>query len=339
MSSPVRPVRFTLYEVAALAGVSKSTVSRVLGGKRDVSPSTREKILRIMKEHGYRPSHMARSLAGGCSNLVAVITSGIYGGYYADVLRGIDVVASRHGARMIISVSHGPAEYGALARETLGRGGVDGLIMIAPPLDVFRGTMPAARVPVVLVSARPSRGRNGWWRAHTVTVDNEAATGVAMDRMLGCGRRRIVLLSGADDSHDARARRRAFEAWCAEHPAVEGKVEGPFVTSSAAMAVLMPMLGDGARRPDGVFAHNDDMAIASVKVVRGMGLRVPEDVMVIGCDDEHASEIMGLTTLHMPMVELGEDAAKLVFEPPASGAPVREPRHVLHPMPLRVRST
>lgn len=331
--------KLTLYEIAELAGVSKSSVSRVLMNQPGVSAETRQRILDIMKESGYRPSVVARKLAGGRSNLIGVITPGMYSGYYAEVLRGIDVVAHKRGVRIVMSIAHGWDDYLSVLRESVRPGHVDGVILVAPSLDLFRVPAPQSGVPAVVVSARAPGSRKGWGKVDSVTVDNEGAVEKAMDHLAEQGCRRIVHLAGVQSSYDARERRRGFENCCRRQPGIEGRVVLGGLTSPRAVGELMPHFKSARGRPDAVFAFNDDMAIATVKALRSEGLRVPDDVAVVGCDDEHAAEIMGLTTLHMPMVELGEEAAGLLFDR-IEGKSLRVvARQSVLDMPLIVRST
>ena len=305
--------KLTLYEIAKLAGVSKSSVSRVLMNQRGISDETRQRILDIMKKSGYRPSQFARGLAGGRTGLIAVMTPGIFSGYYADVLRGIDVVAHARGVHLITSFSHGADDYRSLLVEFTRPGRVDGLILVAPAMDTFRMPAPAEGTPVVLVSARPPRRSAGWERLDSVTVNNEQAIERVMTYLQEQGCRRVVHLAGPSGVFDARERRRAFEGFCKANRAMKGHVVHGEETRQEAVSALMKFLDHGGKKQDGVVAYNDDMAIGVVRALREKRIRVPEDMCVTGCDDEQPAELLGLTTLHMPMVELGEEAARLLF--------------------------
>jgi LacI family transcriptional regulator len=331
--------KLTLYEIAKLAGVSKSSVSRVLMNQRGISEQTRRRILDIMKTSGYRPSQFARGLAGGRTGLIAVMTPGIFSGYYADVLRGIDVVAHARGVHLITSFSHGPDDYRSLLEEFTRPGRVDGLILVAPAMDTFRMPAPAADVPVVLVSARPPRRSTGWERLDSVTVNNERAIERAMTHLQELGCRRVIHLAGPSGVFDARERRRAFENFCRMNRVIQGHVVHGEETRHEAVSALMEFLDKSRGKPDAIVTYNDDMAVGVVRALREKRIRVPEDVCVTGCDDEQPAELLGLTTLHMPMVELGEEAARLLFgRIDGAGAGLLARQNVLD-MGLVVRST
>lgn len=331
--------RLTLYEIAKLAHVSKSTVSRVLMGKRDVSAKTRARIEQVMRESGYRPSHFARGLAGGRSNLIGVLLPAIFGGYYADVLRGIDMVAHDHRVRIVMSIAHDESESAEFLKDLSTPGQVDGVILVAPSLDLLRETAPDTGVPLVLVSAAAPNSRKGWGRVDSVTLDNEAGVERVLALLAAKGMRRVLHIAGPRTSYDAVRRLDAFREAAGRHPGLEADVLDAARTSRETGERLKALLGSAAKRPDAVFAYNDDTAIAVVKALRSISLRVPEDVSVVGCDDEHASELMGLTTLHVPMVELGQEAARLVFERiTGSGASVAARRSALD-LPLVERAT
>jgi LacI family transcriptional regulator len=337
--NPGPETKLTLYEVAKLAGVSKSTVSRVLMDQADVSAKTKARILKIMEESGYRPSRMARSLAGGRSNLIAVVTSGMFSGYYAEVLRGIDVVAHDRGVRIVTSIVHDEGEYSTLLREYAHPGQVDGVILVAPPLALFKTPAPEGGVPLVMVSASATGSRKGWGRFDSVTVDNSGAMERAVDHLVAGGRVRLLHLAGSKTGYDARERCAAFDEVVRKHPKVRGRILPTGPTSGEAAEQLLEFWSAEANRADGIIAYNDDIAIASVKALRSRGIRVPEDVAVVGCDDEHAAEIMGLTTLHMPMVGLGEEAARLLFGRADGEALQVLARQSVLDMPLLIRAT
>ncbi len=331
--------KLTLYDIARIAGVSKTTVSRVLINAPDIAEETRARIRKVMAEHGYRPSRFAQGLAGGKSGLIAVVMPGMFSGYYAEVLKGVDLVAHGAGTRIIASIAHSEDEYYSMVTEYAQPGRVDGMVLVAPRLDLLRRPAPEFPVPVVLVSARALRNGQGWDRLDTVTVDNARAVQDALGHLAAQGCGQVVCLAAAADSYDARERRQAIADYARANPAPAIHLLTAGLTSDEAVAVLRAHRAAGGAC-DAVLAHNDDMAIGVVKALREQGVSVPDTIAVVGCDDEHAAGIMGLTTLHMPMVELGEEAARLMFARMArrTGAPPA-PRCSTLGMPLVVRAT
>jgi DNA-binding LacI/PurR family transcriptional regulator len=329
--------KITLYEIAQLAGTSKSTVSRVLMNQSGVSQETRRKIEQIMREKGYHPNQMARGLAGGRTGMIAVVTPGIFSGYYAEILKGVDVVAGNFQVHVISSFARGEKDYPALINRFSQPGQVDGLILVAPRLDIFQQRAPRTSVPIVLIGAYASE--NGWDRLDRVTLNNVGAMNEVLDHLKDQGCKRLLHLTGPSGVHDFAERRRGFEEYIQRNPELRGIVLNGGDTRATAREALEKFLKENPRSIDAVVACNDDMAMGALQVLRGHGIRIPEEVAVTGCDDEAASEVLGLTTIHMPMVELGEEATRLLFERRKAGqAPVVARQSILQ-MSLVVRST
>ncbi|HBA85678.1 MAG TPA: hypothetical protein DCZ95_16475 [Verrucomicrobia bacterium] len=304
--------KITLYEIARLAGTSKSTVSRVLMNQSGVSPETRRKIEQTMRENGYHPNQMARGLAGGRTGMIAVVTPGIFSGYYAEILRGVDVVASRHNVHVISSFARGEDDYPELIDRFSQPGQVDGMILVAPRMKVFKQRAPRTNVPIVLVGSYAPD--NGWDRLDRVVLNNAGAMNELLDHVQKQGCQRLLHLTGGANVYDFSERRRAFEEYLLRHPTLQGAVLSGGETRAQAREALDRHMDEHSEGFDAVVACNDDMAMGALQSLRDQGLRVPEDVVVTGCDDDPAAEILGLTTLHMPMVELGEEATRLLFE-------------------------
>ncbi|HBA85681.1 MAG TPA: hypothetical protein DCZ95_16490 [Verrucomicrobia bacterium] len=329
--------KITLYEIAQLAGTSKSTVSRVLMNQAGVSPETRRKIEQIMRESGYHPNQMARGLAGGRTGMIAVVTPGIFSGYYAEILKGVDVVASQHDVHVISSFARGEDDYPDMIDRFSQPGQVDGMILVAPRMKVFKQRAPRTIVPIVLVGSYAPD--NGWDRMDRVVLNNAGAMNELLDHVRQQGCRRLLHLTGLANVYDFAERRRAFEEYLLLHPTLQGTVLSGGETRAQAREALDRHLDEQPESFDAVIACNDDMAMGALQALRGRGIQTPEDVVVTGCDDEPAAEILGLTTLHMPMVELGEEATRLLFERRAQKQISPVARQSIVQMALVVRST
>ena len=331
--------KLTLYDIARLAGTSKSTVSRVLMNQYGVSGETRLKIEKIMREHGYRPNVMARGLAGGRTGMIAVVTPGIFSGYYAEILKGVDVIAHREKVHVISSFAHGDEDYHELIEHFSRSGQVDGMVLVAPRMELFQRRPPKPTVPIVLVGAVAQRPSNGWDRFDSVVLDNEGAMVLVMNHLQEMGCRKFLHLTGAENVYDFIERRMAFERFCRQTPQVAGHILSGGVTRAEAKEALEKRLQTSAVEYDAVVACNDDMALGVLQVLQKQAIPVPGRVAVTGCDDEPAAEILGLTTLHMPMVELGEEAARLLLARTAPGDNSPAARRSIVEMSLVVRAT
>jgi LacI family transcriptional regulator len=329
----------TLRQIAKLAHTSKSTVSRVLTKHPSVSPKTRARINQVIQKQGFRPNLFAQGLAGGRTGLVAVLTSEINSGFYAEVIKGIDQVASQHDGHLLSSFAHGPEDYIELWRSFAVGGRVDGMILIAPPLDLLSHRVRPDDVPVVLCSCRPHANAQGWEHVDSITVDNQKGINELMRHLVDQEHKRFTHIAGPDDVYDATERRRAFEQFLLDHPSLAGEVIQTAMTREGGRTAVLEYLKKGDRQTDAFVACNDLSALGTLEALKESRINVPQSVAVTGCDDDPSSAILGLTTLHMPMIDLGREAGRLLFD--RLGRRDEQPlaRHSLVEMTLRVRAT
>ena len=319
--------RLTLRQIADRAGTSKSSVSRVLSNHPNVAPATRARIERAIKKHGFQPNLFARGLAGGRTGLMATITVEMASGFYAEVLKGVDGVVSGRGGHVLSSFAHGPEDYVRLWQQFDRNRRVDGVILIAPPAELFATRLPANGLPVVLCSARPPAGAPGWRRADTVTVSNREAMQELLVALDGKGIRRAVYLAGPERVFDAEERRAAVESFVRSHPDWSMEFLQAGTTRELGHRVLDAHLA-GHEPPEVVICFNDATAYGSIQALRDHGARS----IVTGFDDETAAELMDMTTIHMPMPQLGEEAARLLLVRIDGKGPAREAMHEVLPV-------
>lgn len=312
MSRPQQSL--TLRQIAKLARTSKSTVSRVLTNHPNVSERTRQRVLSVIAKYHFRPNLFARGLAGGRTGLIGVITTEINSGFFAEVLRGVDSVVGQRGGHVLSSFAHGVEDYRRLWQDMANGHKVDGIILVAPSLSILDQPVDNSRPPLVLCACRPLRVDAGWQNVDCAVVDNEQAFSALLAHVYEKGRRRILFLAGPEDVSDAVERRRVVETFARAHPDVRLAVRAAPMTHQDGMACTESYLDTAKELPDVVVATNDRMALGAMEALARRGLAIPEQVAVTGCDDEESARLVGLTTLHMPMVELGREAATLLFE-------------------------
>ncbi|NCC50860.1 MAG: LacI family transcriptional regulator [Spartobacteria bacterium] len=329
----------TLRQIAELSGISKSTVSRVLTKHPGVSERTRDRVEQVMREHGFQPNLFARGLAGGPTGLVAVIATEITSGFFAEVMNGINEVASGQEGHLLSCIAHNTGDYINLWRTFARKGRVDGVVLLAPPLQILEQSHAENEIPVVLCACRGERNRKGWSHVDTVTVNNEKAMTDVLEHLRVNGARHILYVGGPRDVYDARERRTSFLRVAREHPEIKMEMIESGLTRDQSFEVLNNYLRKAERCPDGVIAFNDSTAYGIMESLKLHHLRVPEDVLVVGCDDEPASAILGLTTLHMPMRELGRESARLLFAQLADETGSHKPQHSLLELTLEIRSS
>jgi LacI family transcriptional regulator len=304
----------TLRQVAKLARTSKSTVSRVLTKHPSVSPKTRARIEAVIQKHGFRPNLFARGLAGGRTGLIAVLAAEMNSGFYAEVIRGIDEVAGQHDGHILTSFSHGIPDFTRLWHELVTEGRVDGVILIAPPLEIMSSPVKEDYVPSVLCACRAPKSRKGWANVDSVALNNERGMDELLRHLAEQGCRDLVHIAGPDNICDGIERRRAFESFIRNMPGLKGDVIQAVLNREGGRSAALEYLGKRETWPDAFVAFNDSTALGVLEALRERGGAERKPVAVTGCDDEPSSTFVGLTTLHMPMLELGRETARLLFE-------------------------
>jgi len=306
--------RLNLVEIARLAGTSKSTVSRVLCEQPRVSPETRARVKEIIKKYNYEPSIFARGMAGAKTGLIAVLARWMESGFFADVIRGIDDAAKNRGGYLLCSFAEEYDEYVRLWRTLASRGQADGVIMIAPSMDLFKEPFNPHEKPVVLCASNvPEDAAEGWDLVPSVTTDNVRAMHDLVMMLADNGYKDMVHIAGLEDNFDAQQRKKGFLAAVVSRPGIQGCLFDGACTSEQGYGLMMDYLDVHPNLPDVFVCFNDSVAFGVLRALRERGKRVPEDVGVTGWDDVVAANDMALTTVHMPVTELGRSAAQLLY--------------------------
>ncbi len=306
--SSTRP---TIRDVARLAGVSHQTVSRVINRSKEVTLETRDRVEAAIIELGYRPSAIARSMASGETRTLACISPNLTDYTFASIIEGAEQEARSQGYLLLSSSAADARSFAELVDELVGHRRVDGLLVINPFADE-RHTLIPSNFPVVFVGAH-SRGGP----ISSVCLDDKEAARIATCHLLERGHRRIALVTGPMVEDCAVDRRAGFMQALEQAgiPCDESLVyQGDWSASSGREALL-----DLARRgnlPEAVFAQNDRMALGVLHAAREMGLRVPEQLAVIGVDDMPLASYFDppLTTMRQDMPRIGREAAHLLLE-------------------------
>ncbi len=304
-----------IYEVARRAGVSTATVSRVLSRPQVVSPETRLRVLHTVKLMAYAPNSAAKNLRTLRTGNLLVTVPDISNPFFSQILQGIEDAAQREGYAVLFGdTQHDEAREERYA-SMLQRKEADGLIFLGHRLpksagDLVRSMAPAC-APVVNGCEFNAR-----LRIPSVHIDNAAAASEAMDHLYGLGHRRIGIVTGPLVSPLSRERLRGATTRARQEDAVEDFVivHGDFsIESGATAAERLLALQD---RPTAVFCFNDEMALGVRQVARRQGVRVPEDLSLVGFDDIRFSRHMDppLTTIAQPMRAIGEGTVRLLLD-------------------------
>lgn len=305
-------MRITIAEIAKRAGVAKSTVSRVLNDKPDVDEATAERVRRVVQETGYVPSAGAVGLSLGRTRTVAMLLPSLAWPWIAAVLQGVAEVMEAEGYGLLLfTVTRGQDSLTQFETQVSAKA-FDGLLVIEPPntLDYIAG-LHHAGLPVVLID---DRGHHPEFPS--VVTTNRAGSRSAATHLLALGRRRLAVITGPAEFGAVRDRDLGFrEGLAADDVSLDDRlvIESDFTEQGGAAAVKR--LLDAGPAFDGLFVHNDLMALGALRALRDAGTTVPDDVAVVGFDDIPiaAHTEPSLTTVHQPCHEMGATAARMLL--------------------------
>lgn len=306
------PSRATIRDIAALAGVSIATVSRVVNGRPDVSEDTRELVLQHVREHAYATNRSARGLAGGRTGLAALTLPFVHAEYFSEIASGAAEGIFERDMRFVLCPTQHEHDREVSLLERLMHGTTDGAILLLPTeTNAELLALTHQDYPFVVVDPReplddciPVVTSAHWNGARSVT-----------EHLIALGHRRIAAITGP-------------AAWCAT---VDRLVGYQSALHAAGLAVRDEMIQEGdfmiesgylianrlldlADPPTAIFAFNDNMAFGVIRAAKERGLRVPRDLSVVGYDDAIPSTIVdpALTTVRQPLQEMGRVAAGLL---------------------------
>jgi LacI family transcriptional regulator, galactose operon repressor len=330
--------KVTLRDVAAAAGVHVSTASRALdtAGSSRIGTATTERVRSVAAELGYSRDLLASSLKRGVTQTVAVIVADLDNPLNARVIRGIARVLEADDFVPLVAETGESRERFEKLLDHFGRRRVDAVISLAARLDVAEilAQKIGDDVPIVLGGrGLPDSDYN------TVRHDDVAGATLAAEHLAALGHRRVAQINGPADIDAFLRRGAAFSAAVATagmeevEPPVPDSVTPTFVEGRRLMGALL----DSKRRPTGVFAPSDVMAVGALDAISEHGLRCPEDISVVGYNDLPLSRFVAppLTTIELPAEELGAEAARMALESIAD--PGRKGRLVTLPARLIVR--
>jgi LacI family transcriptional regulator len=308
-----RAHRITIADVAREAGVSRQTVSRVLNDKDEIRASTRESVMHVIERLGYSPSGIARSLATNKTLTVGLVVPDITNPFFPEIARGVEDIARERGYEMFLCNSVEDPEREENILRALEDKRVDGTIICSSRLPDERlfPRLRQQRAAVLVNRLAPPE------LAGTVRVEDAEGTLQAVNHLLDGGRRVIGFLCGPPNSHSAKERARGFKMALSggDHSLDETLMRpcppNPEGGYEAALALL-----SWRSDVDGLVCYNDLVAVGALRACVELGLRVPDDVVVVGCDDIMVASLLSpaLTTLRVPKYELGASAARMLLD-------------------------
>ncbi|MGC3000470.1 LacI family DNA-binding transcriptional regulator [Streptomyces sp. G35A] len=312
-----RPGTPTLEEVAALAGVGRGTVSRVINNAAGVKDSTRRAVQRAIAELGYVPNLAARSLAGRRADAVALVMTEpdwrLFGEpFFSEIVRSVGDALSETKVQLLLTLVRTDAERQRFVEYARG-GRVDGIMLMSVHAqDALPDMLADVGLPLVMLGRR-----SGEESVTYVDADNAGGARSAVAHLLSRGRRAIATITGPLDMYVAQCRLRGYRE-ALEQAGAEARpswtAEGDFTEDSGRRATAE--LIERAPEIDAVFAASDTMAAGALNALRAAGRRVPEDVAVIGFDDFPLAQHTDpkLTTVRQPLEEIGRTMVRLLME-------------------------
>lgn len=327
-------------DVAQAAGVSQTTVSFVLSGRTDITipEATRERVRRAARELGYRPNGVARSLARGCTQTIGVVVPRVDSSFCGQIAQGIQEVCIAHDYRVLLAHTLHRSNVEAHQVGLLLEHRVDGLICVVDEWTI--GDLPGTiagildeRVPCVLIDDHSLSDR-----VDCVVSDDRHGACLAVGHLLGLGHRRIAHLSAGTRTTPARERTAGYRDALRKAGVRFDRtlVAGESFSMHDAGAALHKLL-DQRNPPTALFTANDRLAAEAKNAVEARGLRVPEDVAIVGFADMEMAHYLKLTTIHQDTAALGRLAVQRLLERIAR--PELAPETLVVPTRLVVRQS
>lgn len=318
--------RVTIRDVAAQAGVSHQTVSRVINNNERVLPETRARVLKAIAKLDYHPNAMARSMAEGRSRTLACIAPNLTDYTFASLISGAEIEARKHGYFWLSASAADSDTFAELVSELVTSRRVEGLMVINPYADDRQHHLPED-FPLAFAGARPREGET-----NSVALDDVNAAYEATKHLLTLGHRQIGMITGPMGEDAAQDRCLGYEKALQEYgisSADELIVKGDWMPRSGYDSLMH--LAQAGQMPGAIFAQNDLMAAGILRATRDLGLDLPRDLSVIGIDDIPLAPFLAppLTTLHQDFLLIGREAARLLIrsvkEPDAPRRQLRLP--------------
>ena len=299
----------TIKDICARTGFSVATVSRALNNKPKVSKYARETIATTIQKLGYKPNAIARMLSRKQTDIIGVVLHQMTSGFYASVMCGIDFAAREHHLHMLSAVAYQDQERNTYY-DMLSEARVDGLIVVDPTLDrSVISQLKSYRRPIVLVQKTLTDPF-----VATVNTNDEEAACATLRHMLKKGYRDLLLVLGTPEPEDNHRRLNGCKKALAEYGLSMRNVRTitGYYSAAETVKVFRKYRAETQTLPRAIFAFNDDMALAIMKELRLAGIRVPEDIAIAGFDGIDASDYVGLTTVKIPMIEMGKEAVRIL---------------------------
>jgi LacI family transcriptional regulator len=307
-----RRARATIRDIAGLAGVSIATVSRVLNDRPDVAPDTRETVLRVVREHGFSTNRGARGLSGGRTGLIGVTLPIVEAAYFAMILSGAAEALYEQDMRMVLCPTRHQHEREVTLLGRLMHGTTDGAVLTLPEeTNEELKALQRLGYPFVVVDPRVALDQG----IPAVSAGHASGARAATEHLLELGHRRIGAITGPPTWFASTERLNGYRGALA----AAGVLPDPELVhysdfQEEAGEAAAGRLLDLPQPPTAIFGFNDNLAVGVMRAARSRGLRIPDDLSVVGFDDLEQAAIVtpALTTVRQPLAEMGRMAISLL---------------------------
>ncbi|KVK54190.1 LacI family transcriptional regulator [Agrobacterium deltaense] len=346
MSTGEGSTKITIKEVAEAAGVSRSSVSNYLNERfANMGLKTRERITQAIESLGYRPNNAARQLKTGKVPMVGLLVPTVINPFFGELALAIEQAAARHNYRVLLCNTMRDAEREHEFEEEMLSFGIRGVITVSP----IAGRRKPAPADLAVVAIDAKRGDLGSPNSDLVNLDNQAATGLAVDHLVSLGHRNIAYVTDTSFTFARSARAAGFEGAIAAHGLsdcpviVQSFVDGIASYSDVELFEIgrgsVKQLIETHPRPTGIIALNDMIAVGILSALRQHGISVPGEMSLLGIDDIVLSQLTtpGLSTVRQPVAQMAQAAVELLIA--RLGSPIRSSTETVFQPELVVRES
>ena len=303
----------TIDDIARLANTSKSTVSRILSGNEKVNKNTRDKVLQVIDEYSYRPNSVARSLANGKMDVVSVIVPNLQNPFYSSVVWYIERELYNNGYHMFLYCSNNDTEKERMCLEITRQNNFAGIIIISPMgKEYLKQADSGLKRPIILLNRYLEN-----FPGDILTVNNFEAAYTATKYLIELGHRKLAVLSAETSAYTHSERVQGFLKALSES-GISCQDKYKFIgdlSFEGCYEIGEQIISMGRDMPTAVFCTSDMMAIGMMQTLKLSGVRIPEDISVIGFDDIPTAQFAGidLTTIRQPYEQIGVQAVHMLI--------------------------
>lgn len=297
----------TIREVAKLAGVSPATVSRVMNGTAKVDDEKKNRVLDAINKTGFQPNQLARALFKNSSGLVGLIVPNIDNPFFSELAKIIEESAFNRGYHIVLCSSGNNTDKEQSNIRMLSQMKADGIILITNG-EHTEQMLQEVDMPVVVVDRHMTDGGE----IAFIESDNYHGGNLATQHLYDCGCRNIVCLRGPQEFTSGRLRYNGYKDICEKYNLQEMYIDTEYSFEAGVKAAELML--EKYPHVDGIVAANDIVAISTYKVLKSKGIRVPEDIQLVGFDDIRFSSLMTpeLTTIRQPISKMGQLAVDII---------------------------